>query len=57
MKIYLEKLLDRHYLQARYINTFNVGAPVDYYTKEDAERALQEAEKIVEYCKKEAGNP
>lgn len=39
--------LDRHYLQSRYVNTFYSGAPVDYYTLEDAERALREAEEIV----------
>jgi len=39
--------LDRHYLQSRYVNTFYSGAPVDYYTLEDAERALKEAEEVV----------
>lgn len=41
--------LDRHYLQSRYVNTFYSGAPVDYYTMEDAERALREAEELVRY--------
>lgn len=43
--------LDRHYLQSRYVNTFYSGAPVDYYTLEDAERALVEAEELVRYLK------
>jgi len=38
---------DRHYLQSRYVNTFYSGAPVDYYTLEDAERALKEDEGVV----------
>jgi HEPN domain-containing protein len=43
--------LDRHYLQSRYVNTFYSGAPVDYYTLEDAEKALEEAEKLVRHLK------
>ena len=43
--------LDRHYLQSRYVNTFYSGAPVDYYSLEDAERALKEAETLVGYFK------
>jgi len=43
--------LDRHYLQSRYVNTFYSGAPVDYYTLEDAEKALGEAEELVRYLK------
>lgn len=49
--------LDRHYLQARYVNAFYSGAPVDYYTMEDAKRALEEAEALVSYFKKKAGGP
>ncbi|RLG02169.1 MAG: hypothetical protein DRN61_06950 [Thaumarchaeota archaeon] len=33
------------------MNTFYSGAPVDYYTLEDAEKALGEAEKLVRYLK------
>jgi len=43
--------LDRHYLQSRYVNTFYSGAPVDYYTLEDADKALGEAEELVRYLK------
>lgn len=46
----LERLalnLDRHYLQSRYVNTFHAGAPIDYYTLEDAEKALDEASRVV----------
>lgn len=43
--------LDRHYIQSRYVNTFYSGAPVDYYSLEDAEKALREAEELVRYLK------
>jgi len=43
--------LDRHYLQSRYVNTLYSGAPVDYYTLEDAEKALGEAEELVRHLK------
>ncbi|MDJ0268966.1 MAG: HEPN domain-containing protein [Aigarchaeota archaeon] len=45
--------LDRHYLQSRYVNTYHVGAPVDYYRYEDAEKALREAGEVVRYFKGE----
>jgi len=43
--------LDRHHLQSRYVNTFYSGTPVDYYTLEDAEKALGEAEELVRHLK------
>lgn len=45
------KELDRHYIPTRYPNFHPEGAPLDYYTKEDAERAIRYAEEIVEFCK------
>ncbi len=45
------KELDRHYIPTRYPNFHPEGAPLDYYTKEDARRAIRYAEEIVEYCK------
>jgi len=47
--------LDRHYLQSRYPNTLHTGAPVDYYRRSDAEKAVSEAQEIVEYCRAKAG--
>ncbi|MEM1952874.1 MAG: HEPN domain-containing protein [Candidatus Caldarchaeum sp.] len=47
--------LDRHYLQSRYVNTFYSGAPVDYYTEQDAARALQEASMIVRAVEEKIG--
>jgi len=45
------KELDRHYIPTRYPNFHPEGAPLDYYTKEDAERAVRYAEEILEFCR------
>lgn len=45
------KELDRHYIPTRYPNFHSEGAPMDYYTKTDAERAIKYAREIIEYCK------
>ena len=45
------KELDRHYIPTRYPNFHPEGAPADYYTQEDAKRAVRYAEEIVEFCK------
>lgn len=47
--------LDRHYIPARYPNGFPEGAPVDFYTQEDAKSAIQRAEAILEWCHDRAG--
>lgn len=47
--------LDRHYLQSRCVNTFYSGAPVDYYTEQDASRALQEAKAIARAVEEKTG--
>jgi HEPN domain-containing protein len=44
------KRLDKHYIPSRYPNGFPSGAPVDYYLKEDAEKAIQDAEQIIRFC-------
>jgi HEPN domain-containing protein len=44
------KLLDRHYIPTRYTNSHPEGAPMDYYTRQDALEALRIAEKIQQYC-------
>ena len=46
------KELDRHYVPTRYPNFHPEGAPMDYYTEEDARRAIKYAEEIVEYCRR-----
>lgn len=45
------KILDKHYIPARYPNGFESGAPFDFYTKKEAQEAVQIAEHIIEYCK------
>jgi HEPN domain-containing protein len=49
------KTLDKHYIPTRYPNGFDSGAPRDFYTKEDAERAIQCAEEILEFCRRQVG--
>ena len=45
------KELDRHYIPTRYPNFHPEGAPMDFYTKKDAERAVRYAKEIIEFCK------
>ena len=44
------KALDKHYIPARYPNGFESGAPMDFYTSEDAGKAIEDAEGIVTRC-------
>mgnify|MGYP001607564435 FL=1 len=44
------RLLDRHYIPARYPNAYPEGAPHEYYTKADAEEAIANAERILLFC-------
>ena len=44
------KLLDRHYIPTRYPNSHPQGAPMDYYTKQDAMEAVRIAERIIRHC-------
>lgn len=45
------KELDKHYIPTRYPNGFERGAPTDFYTRAEAERAISHAETIVEFCR------
>jgi len=45
------KELDKHYIPSRYPNFHPEGAPLDYYTAREAERAVKGAAKILEFCK------
>jgi HEPN domain-containing protein len=45
------KELDRHYISTRYPNLHSEGAPMDYYTKSDAERAISYAEEVIEFVR------
>ncbi len=51
------KELDRHYIPTRYPNFHPEGAPLDYYTHEDAVRAVRYAEEIVEFCRRKILQP
>jgi HEPN domain-containing protein len=42
--------LDKHYIPTRYPNGFDVGSPQDYYTVEEAESAIKDAERIYNFC-------
>lgn len=44
------KQLDKNYIPTRYPNGFEHGAPVDFYTAEDATAAIAHAEAILEFC-------
>jgi len=43
--------LDRYYIQTRYPNGFDAGAPKDYFTQRDAKEAVEYAAEIIEFCK------
>ena len=45
------KEIDKHYIPMRYPNFHPEGAPLDYYTKDEAERAVKYAEEIVKFCR------
>lgn len=45
------KVLDKHYIPARYPNGFESGAPVDFYTAGEADAAVRIAGEIIGFCK------
>jgi HEPN domain-containing protein len=47
------KALDKHYIQTRYPNGFDAGAPTDYYTNRDAKESIEHAKSILEFCRSE----
>lgn len=44
------RALDKLYVATRYPNGLPAGAPVDYYTRAEAERAIADAEAILGWC-------
>ncbi len=44
------KQLDRFYIPARYPNGWVSGTPGEYITKKDAEDAIDNSEKIIQFC-------
>ncbi|MEW6685426.1 MAG: HEPN domain-containing protein [Candidatus Edwardsbacteria bacterium] len=45
------KGLDKYYIPPRYPNSYPTGAPYEYYTKEEARRAIDYATRIISFCK------
>lgn len=44
------KKLDKYYIPTRYPNGFEIGAPKEYFTEEEAKEAIKNAEKIIKFC-------
>jgi HEPN domain-containing protein len=44
--------LDKLYIPTRYPNGLAGGAPADFYTHAEAERAIADAEAVVEVCRR-----
>jgi HEPN domain-containing protein len=42
--------LDKLYIPSRYPNGFDSGTPEDYFTEEDARRAIDDARTIIAFC-------
>jgi len=49
------KALDKHYIPTRYPNGFERGAPADFYTAAEADRALADAERLIAFCRRQIG--
>lgn len=49
------KVLDKHYIPARYPNGFESGAPTDFYTSGEAALSIEIAREIIEFCKNHLG--
>ena len=44
------RVLDRYYIQSRYPNGFERGAPYEYFVEEDARNAIDCASRILQFC-------
>ena len=44
--------LDRYYVQTRYPNGFDAGAPFDYFLESDAREAIGHADAIIEFVRR-----
>jgi HEPN domain-containing protein len=44
------KILDKHYIPARYPNGFDSGSPYDFYTEKEAREAIVIAEELLGFC-------
>ncbi len=48
------KYLDRHYIPTKYPDVYDEGAPCDYYTREDADKCLECARKVMRWVRENA---
>jgi HEPN domain-containing protein len=44
------KTLDKHYIPTRYPNGFDSGVPGEYYTRKEAQEAIEVARRIITFC-------
>jgi HEPN domain-containing protein len=51
------RALDKLYIPTRYPNGLATGAPADYYTRSEAERAIADAEVVIEVCRRVLSRP
>jgi HEPN domain-containing protein len=51
------KLLDKFYIPTRYPNGLPSGIPHDYFTRKDAEGAIEASTRIYEWCESQISSP
>ena len=51
----MAKELDHHYINSRYPDAYEIGAPMEFYTKNMAKTAIEYAEQIIKYTESELG--
>ncbi len=49
------KELDKHYIPTRYPDSFSTGIPTDFFTLDDAKRAIENAKKIIRFVEENIG--
>jgi HEPN domain-containing protein len=48
----IARALDKLYVPTRYPNGLPSGAPADYFTRAEAERAIADAEVVLAFCRR-----
>jgi len=51
------RALDKLYIPTRYPNGLSGGAPADFYTRSEAERAIGDAEAVLDVCRRVLSRP
>ncbi|MFN3286027.1 MAG: HEPN domain-containing protein [bacterium] len=44
------RLLDKFYIPTRYPNSLEQGAPTEFYTRREAEEAIERAQSVLAFC-------